>query len=204
MSSGSEHAVLVQRLFEIGTIRFGEFTLKSGIKSPFYIDLRVVICYPDVLRRIGVLMAAEVSRCVGDRIAGIPYAGLPLAVSASLAGNLPLIYPRKEEKSYGTKRRIEGIFKAGDRVVLIDDIITDGGSKFEAIEVLEEAGLVVKDLVILIDREQGGRELLASKGYALHTILTISQCFDEWERTGAVDAASIAQSREFIEASRFA
>ena len=121
-----------------------------------------------------------------------------------LAANLPLIYPRKEEKSYGTKRRIEGIFKPGDRVVLIDDIITDGGSKFEAIEVLEEAGLVVKDLVILIDREQGGRELLASKGYALHTILTISQCFDEWERTGVVDAASIEQSREFIKASRFA
>jgi orotate phosphoribosyltransferase len=88
-------------------------------------------------------------------------------------------------------------------VVLIDDIITDGGSKFEAIEVLEEAGLVVKDLVILIDREQGGRELLASKGHALHAILTISQCFDEWERTGAVSAASVAQSREFIKASRF-
>ena len=80
----------MRRLYEIGTMRFGDFTLKSGIKSPFYIDLRVVICFPDVLRRIGVLMAAEVSRCAGDRIAGIPYAGLPLAVSASLEGNLPL------------------------------------------------------------------------------------------------------------------
>ena len=137
MTPTREHATLMRRLFEIGTMRFGEFTLKSGIKSPFYIDLRVVICYPDVLRRIGVLMAAEVSRCAGDRIAGIPYAGLPLAVSASLEGNLPLIYPRKEEKSYGTKRRIEGIYEPGDRVVLIDDIITDGGSKFEAIAVLE-------------------------------------------------------------------
>jgi orotate phosphoribosyltransferase len=204
MTPNTEHAVLVQRLFEIGTIRFGEFTLKSGIKSPFYIDLRVVICYPDVLRRIGVLMAAEVSRCAGDRIAGIPFAGLPLAVSASLAGNLPLIYPRKEEKSYGTKRRIEGVFAPGDRVVLIDDIITDGGSKFEAIEVLEEAGLVIKDLVILIDREQGGRELLAGRGYALHSVLTISRCFEELETAHLVDHALLRSSRDFLAATRFA
>jgi orotate phosphoribosyltransferase len=203
MTTTREHATLIRRLFEIGTMRFGDFTLKSGIKSPFYIDLSVVICFPDVLRRIGVLMAAEVSRCAGDRIAGIPYAGLPLAVAASLEGNLPLIYPRKEEKSYGTKRRIEGIYEAGDRVVLIDDIITDGASKFEAIEVLEEAGLMVKDLVILIDREQGGRELLASKGYTLHSILTITQCLDEWETAGLVDATAIRQSREFVQATRF-
>ena len=89
-------------------------------------------------------------------------------------------------------------------MVLIDDIITDGGSKFEAIAVLEEAGLIVNDLVILIDREQGGRELLASKGYALHSILTISQCLDEWETSGLVDAAAIEQSREFVKATRFA
>ena len=89
MTPTREHATLMRRLYEIGTMRFGDFTLKSGIKSPFYIDLRVVICFPDVLRRIGVLMAAEVSRCAGDRIAGIPYAGLPLAVSASLEGISP-------------------------------------------------------------------------------------------------------------------
>lgn len=204
MTPTREHAALMRRLFEIGTMRFGEFTLKSGIKSPFYIDLRVVICFPDVLRRIGVLMAAEVSRCAGDRIAGIPYAGLPLAVSASLEGNLPLIYPRKEEKGYGTKRRIEGIYEPGDRVVLIDDIITDGGSKFEAIAVLEEAGLVVNDLVILIDREQGGRELLAARGYALHSVLTISQCFDVAEADGLAAPALVGESREFLRTARFA
>src|SRR5437879_1083500 len=109
----------------------------------------------------------------------------------------------RAKKSYGTKRRIEGIYEAGDRVVLIDDIITDGASKFEAIEVLEEAGLMVKDLVILIDREQGGRELLASKGYTLHSILTITQCLDEWETAGLVNATAIRQSREFVQATRF-
>ena len=200
----TDHATLIRRLFEIGAIRFGDFTLKSGMRSPFYIDLRVVISFPDVLESIGVLMATEVARCGADRIAGIPYAGLPLAVAASLAGRVPLIYPRREEKGYGTKRRVEGLFTAGERVVLIDDIITDGASKFEAIEPLEGAGLVVKDLVILIDREQGGRELLAAKGYTLHSVLTISQCFAEWERTGVVDTELLRQSRDFLRTTRVA
>lgn len=203
MASG-DHAALIRRLFEIGAIRFGEFTLKSGIRSPFYIDLRVVITFPDVLALVGSLMAEEVRRYGADRIAGIPYAGLPLAVAASLAGQTPLIYTRREEKGYGTKRRIEGVFEPGDRVVVIDDIITDGTSKLEAIQPLEDAGLVVKDVVILIDREQGGRELLAAKGYAVHAILTISRCLDEGERAGLVDAGRVAESRAFLRSARFA
>jgi uridine monophosphate synthetase len=195
---------LIRRLYEIGAIRFGEFTLKSGIRSPFYIDLRVVISYPDILARIGALMADVVARCGADRVAGVPYAGLPLAVAACLAGQRPLIFPRREEKGYGTRRRIEGLFTPGERVVVIDDIITDGASKFEAIAPLEEAGLVVQDLVILIDREQGGRELLRARGYRLHAILTISQCLDEGERAGLADPAAVQRSREFLKATRFA
>jgi uridine monophosphate synthetase len=164
----------------------------------------VVISHPEVLAQVGRLMAAEVARCRADRIAGIPYAGLPLAVAASLAGGVPLVYPRREEKVYGTRRRIEGTFQAGERVVVIDDIVTDGASKLEAIEPLEAAGLVVEDLVVLVDREQGGRERLAAKGYRLHAVVTISACFDALEAAQLVDHTVLDRARVFVRTTRVA
>jgi uridine monophosphate synthetase len=196
------HGSLVRRLYQIGAVRFGEFVLKSGMTSPFYIDLRVVIGHPDVLAEIGRLMADLVRGCRADRIAGIPYAGLPLAVATSLAGGFPLLYPRREAKDHGIRRPIEGPFEAGEHVVVIDDIVTDGASKLEAIAPLEAAGLVVRDLVILIDREQGGRERLAARGYALHAVLTISACFDELAAAGLVAPALLDAARRFVTTTR--
>ena len=105
-----------------------------------------------------------------DCLAGLPYAALPIATAISIHGDWPLIYPRKEVKTYGTKAEIEGIFPAGEHVVIIDDIATTGGSKFEAIEKLSDAGLMVVDVVVLIDRQSGADHALADAGYKLHAV----------------------------------
>ena len=169
-------------LADIGAIKFGDFTLASGKKSPIYVDLRLLASYPDVLRQVALAYADLLRREILsrrsstiDRLAAIPYAALPIGTAVSLETGLPLIYPRKEAKDYGTARQIEGEFQPGDRAVVLDDLITTGGSKLKAIAPLEAAGLEVQDVVVLIDREQGGDQELAEAGYHLHAVLGLRQ-----------------------------
>jgi uridine monophosphate synthetase len=189
---------LADELLGAGCIKFGEFTLKSGLKSPIYIDLRRIISYPDLLERISQAYLPLLSTLQFSRIAGLPYAAIPISTAISLAGNYPMIYPRKEVKEYGTKAQIEGDYHLGETVAVIDDLATTGGSKFEAIEKLTDAGLVVKDVVVLVDRESGAKESLAEAGYAMHAILTISEMLDHWEETGKVEKEKIEETREFL------
>lgn len=113
-----------------------------------------------------------------NRLAAIPYAGLPIGTAVALQTKMPLLYPRKEPKSYGTGRSIEGHFEEGDSVVVIDDVISTGASKIEAIKPLREAGLRVHDVAVLIDREGGGREELAAQGLTLHSVFRMSELMD--------------------------
>jgi len=192
---------LADRLLNAGCIKFGEFTLKSGLKSPIYIDLRRIITDPGLLQQVGAAYLPLLEKLQFDRIAGLPYAAIPIATAISLAGNYPMIYPRKEVKEYGTKAEIEGDYHAGETVVVIDDLATTGGSKFEAIEKLVGAGLVVKDVVVLVDRQYGAKESLSEAGYAMHAVLTINEMLDHWEQTGKVNQAKIVATREFLSAS---
>ncbi len=193
---------LADGLLEAGCIKFGEFTLKSGLKSPLYIDLRQVITYPSLLADIAQAYLPLLSALHFSRIAGLPYAAIPIATAISLAGDYPMIYPRKEAKAYGTKAEIEGEFHAGETVVVIDDLATTGGSKFEAIEKLTGVGLLVKDVVVLVDRQSGAKESLEQAGYSLHAVLTISDMLAYWESTGKVEKEKIVATREFLASSR--
>jgi len=193
---------LADGLLEAGCIKFGEFTLKSGLKSPIYIDLRQIITYPKLLADIAQAYLPLLSTLHFSRIAGLPYAAIPIATAISLAGDYPMIYPRKEAKAYGTKAEIEGEFHAGETVVVIDDLATTGGSKFEAIEKLTGVGLLVKDIVVLVDRQSGAKESLEQAGYSLHAVLTISDMLAYWESTGKVDKEKIAATRAFLAESR--
>jgi uridine monophosphate synthetase len=189
---------LADGLLEAGCIKFGSFTLKSGLQSPIYIDLRQIISYPRLLEQIGSAYLPLLKQLTFDRIAGLPYAAIPIATAVSLQGNYPMIYPRKEVKTYGTKAEIEGIYQVGETIVVIDDLATTGGSKFEAIEKLTGVGLVVKDVVVLVDRQSGAKESLAQAGYAMHAVLTISQLLDYWEESSQVEEDKIEKTRKFL------
>jgi uridine monophosphate synthetase len=190
--------VLADNLLEAGCVKFGKFTLKSGLKSPIYIDLRQLISYPILLDRVAAAYLPILKRLEFQRIAGLPYAAIPIATAVSLQGNYPMIYPRKEVKDYGTKAEIEGAYHAGERVVVIDDLATTGGSKLEAIERLTRAGLMVKDVVVLIDRQSGAKVSLQAMGYQLHAVLTITDLLDHWEATGKVYTDRITVVRTFL------
>jgi uridine monophosphate synthetase len=197
----SSSARLADGLLEAGCIKFGSFTLKSGLQSPIYIDLRQIITYPKLLEQVGQAYLPILKKLQFSRIAGLPYAAIPIATAISLAGNYPMIYPRKEVKTYGTKAEIEGQYRAGETVVVIDDLATTGGSKFEAIEKLTGVGLVVKDVVVLVDRQSGAKESLEQAGYAMHAVLTIGELLEYWEKTGKVEQDKIAATREFLKQS---
>ena len=189
---------LYLQLAEAGCLLFGDFKLKSGLLSPVYVDFRRVVGYPVLLRGLGEALAARAREIGCDRLAAIPYAGLPLGVAAALAGDLPLIYARREVKEHGTARQIEGEYQAGERVLVIDDLITDGGSKIEAIAPLEEAGLVVRDVLVVLDREQGGARLLAQAGYTLHALGTLSGALEVLVAAGKVSEEMRSAVAEFI------
>lgn len=190
---------IILDLEKIGAIKFGEFTLKSGIVSPIYIDLRVLASYPQTLENISTEIVKILHTLKTDLIAGIPYTALPIATAVSLESKVPMIYPRNDVKDYGTKKNIEGVYTQGQTCVVIDDLITDGASKFETIAPLEEEGLKVKDIIVLIDREQGGKELLKSKGYTLHSVITIHEVLDTLLTEGKVTKELYTKSKDFIE-----
>ncbi len=189
---------LADGLLSAGCIKFGNFTLKSGLQSPIYIDLRQIISYPKLLEQIGAAYLPLLKDLKFDRVAGLPYAAIPIATAISLQGNYPMIYPRKEVKTYGTKAEIEGEYHAGETVVVIDDLATTGGSKFEAIEKLTGAGLIVQDVVVLVDRQSGAKESLGQAGFNLHAVLTITQLLNYWEETGRVEKDKIEEARKFL------
>ncbi len=181
---------LAVTLYETGAVKFGNFTLHSGKKSPIYIDLRIVVTYPHLLKQIAKAYATVLDQMDFDILSAYPYAGLPLGVAIGLEMDRPLIYPRKEMKTYGTGKSIEGIFEVGQETVLIEDLITSGKSIAEAFAILKAAGLSGNRSVVLIDRQQGGiQQLAAENGIEVTAIMTLTHMLDHLIAAGKIDEA---------------
>ncbi|RME83776.1 MAG: orotidine-5'-phosphate decarboxylase [Caldilineae bacterium] len=191
---------LALRLHRLDCIRFGDFTLASGLHSPVYVDLRLLVSDAQTLGLAARVYAQLLDRVRADRIAGVPYAALPIATAVSLETSLPLIYPRKEVKQYGRAQAIEGAFEPGERVVVIEDLVTTAGSLIRSIETLREAGLEVTDAAVLIDREQGGVENLARAGVRLHAAYRFSTLLALLHEAGHLDAGQYRRVLSYLQA----
>ena len=186
--SHHQHRELIIGLAELGALQFGDFTLASGKRSSLYVDLRLLVSQPSLMQTAARAYARLLERLDCDRIAGIPYAALPIGAAVSLASSVPLIYNRKETKSHGLGKDIEGIWQPGERVVVIEDVITTGGSIVRSVELFRSAGLVVEDAVVLLDRQQGGVENLQKAGIRVHSVLALDEVLQLLASTGHIPA----------------
>ncbi len=190
---------LAEGLLEAGCVKFGEFTLKSGLQSPIYIDLRVLAGKPALLRRVAAAYLPILEELRFDHIAALPYAAMPITTAISLQGGYSMIYPRKESKEYGTKADVEGVYQAGDTAVVIDDLITTGGSKLEGIHKLSSVEINVEDVVVLLDRESGGGTELQEHGIRLHAVFDLSTLLSIYAARDLVPEDKLTRVRTFLE-----
>lgn len=201
MAVDEDKRALALVLDEIGALKFGEFTYKSGAKGPMYLDLRLLISYPRHMKTVIKLYTKLLTGLNYDRLAGVAYAALPLAGGISLELEQPWIFLRKEglKKEHGLGKSLEGEYKAGETVVMIEDLCNKATSLLEAIPAIEEHGLAVKDAVVLLDYQKGGRETLEQKGYKLHVFMTVRELVDIMHTEGKIDDAKHAECVKFLE-----
>ncbi len=197
-SNSSLKQNVLKGLIETECFKLGSFTLKSGLKSPFYVDLRRTSSSPKFMKEIGKAYAELLKELKCDRIAGIPVAAMPLATVASLETGIPMIYPRITKKGHGTGNLIEGDFKKGERVVLLDDLITTGKSKIEAIEILRDAGLIVEDLVVLLERGSQGRKDMEAAGVNLYAFSPVEDLFLRCKELDLIDEDKFDELNDYV------
>ncbi|MFP4143614.1 MAG: orotate phosphoribosyltransferase [Phycisphaeraceae bacterium] len=161
---------LIERIKEAALLR-GEFTLRSGRKSSYYLDKYLFETQADILAALAELFAEKVDDSI-DRLAGAELGGIPIVTATSLATGKPTILIRNQKKGYGTARQLEGKLEKGDRVLLLEDIATTGGQVLEAAQLLTELGVEVVGIIAVIDRQEGARENIEAAGFRFESLLT--------------------------------
>jgi len=196
---------LAGQLLNIGAIKFGNFRLKLHEKnpdaplSPIYIDLRLIRSFPDVIDSAVEIYKQLSMDFMFDIYADVPTAATPIVAILSHVTRVPMISPRKDEKKHGTTAPIDGIFAPGQRVLLVDDLITNAGSKLETISVLEDNRLIVSGVVVLIDREQGGLPQLERNGYPCRAAFRITELLEFYSRTGLISRDDYKRTMNYLQ-----
>ena len=203
MISKSAQTLAIQ-LLDTGSVKFGAFKLKlhqtnpDAPLSPIYIDLRIMRSFPNVMATAVGVYREMIKDIRFELLADCPTGATPATAIVAHLTARPMISPRKGDKGYGSGAKIDGSFREGQTVLLIDDLITGADSKFEAIRTLEDHGLVVKDVVVLVDREQGGKAQLAKAGYKLHSAMTLSELLDFYLHQGRISEEKCQEVLSYI------
>ena len=190
---------VAKALVDANVVKFGEFTLVSGLKTPIYVNLRVLPSYPESMEAVTEELVKAVKKIKPDVVAGAETAGIPLSTAISLKTKIPMIYVRKRPKGYGMDKLIEGELKEGQKVVLVDDMATNAFSKLAFIDGIRQAGGIVNDVVIVLDREQGGADALAKENVKLHSLITLKELLSYMEEKELIDEGQHKEILDYLE-----
>lgn len=194
----SEIKNLILDLFAIEAVQFGSFPLKSGVLSPIYVDMRLIISYPALMKKFSAALNKLTVPLSFDLLCGVPYGALPIATALSLERNCPMVFCRKEVKGYGTKKLLEGKFEPGQTCLLVEDVVTSGTSILETAALLRKLELEINDVVVIFDRQQGGPQKLRENSIAFHALITMDDLLQVLLAEKKISLETEKEVRDFL------
>ncbi|KAJ8710399.1 hypothetical protein PYW07_009765 [Mythimna separata] len=194
---------LAVRLFDAGAVRLGDIEAKIGRRTPIYFDLRVVVSHPQIMLSVAQHLEKLAKEIDHDLLCGVPYAALPLAAVMSVNTNTPMIMKRKETKMYATKRILEGIFEKNQKCLVVEDVVTSGGSLMETVRTLRSEHLNVTHAVVVLDRDQGGASVLKQNGIHVKSIFTLTGLLKILNEAGKINDETVEIILDHIKECQF-
>ncbi|XP_053618233.1 uridine 5'-monophosphate synthase-like isoform X2 [Plodia interpunctella] len=194
---------LAIQLFDAGAVRLGDIEAKVGRRTPVYFDLRVIVSHPGIMVAVSEHLQRLASEIDHELLCGVPYAALPLATVMSINTGTPMIMKRKETKLYATKKMIEGVFHKYQQCLVVEDVVTSGGSLLETVTTLRDEGLRITNAVVVLDREQGGVSVLKANGVHVLPLFTLTNLANILRDAGRIDDETVDIITEHIKVSQF-